>query len=139
MDGISLLLAGTVLGLTLLVSLFSGPYMAGENGEEKYYALLNAMMAAMLGLGCAARPVQPVGLVRGHGGRLVHAGAFYRDQPGALEAGVKYLVQIASGSMLVLLGIALVLAQTGTLALDHDQRRPEPAVAAPARWPGRCS
>jgi proton-translocating NADH-quinone oxidoreductase chain N len=45
--------------------------------------------------------------------------AFYRDQPGALEAGVKYLVQSAAGSVLVLLGVALVLAQTGTLDLER--------------------
>ena len=43
--------------------------------------------------------------------------AFYRDQPASLEAGVKYLVQSAVGSVLVLLGIALVLAVTGTLNL----------------------
>src|SRR5690606_17823235 len=43
--------------------------------------------------------------------------AFYREQPASLEAGVKYLVQSATGSVLVLLGIALVLAETGTLDL----------------------
>ncbi len=43
--------------------------------------------------------------------------AFYRDQPASLEAGVKYLVQSAVGSVLVLLGIALVLAMTGTMNL----------------------
>src|ERR1041385_793728 len=36
-DGISLLLAGCVLVLGTLVILFSGSYMAGEVGEEKYY------------------------------------------------------------------------------------------------------
>ncbi len=45
--------------------------------------------------------------------------AFYRDHPASLEAGVKYLVQSAAGSALVLMGIALVLAQTGTLNLDQ--------------------
>jgi proton-translocating NADH-quinone oxidoreductase chain N len=41
--------------------------------------------------------------------------AFYREQSASLEAGMKYLVQSATGSVLVLLGIAIVLAQTGTL------------------------
>src|SRR5512144_2781757 len=36
-DGISLLMAGCVLLLGTLVVLFSGSYMAGEAGEEKYY------------------------------------------------------------------------------------------------------
>ena len=44
--------------------------------------------------------------------------AFYRVQPASLEAGVKYLVQSAAGSALVLLGIALVFAQTGTMNLE---------------------
>ena len=45
MDGVGLVLAVTVLVLTFLVALFSIPYMAGEEGEEKYYALLVAMAA----------------------------------------------------------------------------------------------
>jgi proton-translocating NADH-quinone oxidoreductase chain N len=119
MDGISLLLAGTALGLTFLVSVFSMPYIAGEAGEEKYYALLVAMMGTMIGLGCAhdlfnlwvwfeAMAVASYMLV-----------AFYRDQRAALEAGVKYLVQSAVGSAFVLLGIAIVFAKTGTLELDQ--------------------
>jgi formate hydrogenlyase subunit 3/multisubunit Na+/H+ antiporter MnhD subunit len=87
-------------------------------GEEKYYAMLLAMMGVMIGLGCAgdlfnlwvwfeAMAVSSYLLV-----------AFYREQSASLEAGMKYLVQSALGSVLVLLGIALVLAQTGTLNLD---------------------
>lgn len=119
MDGVALLLAATVLGLTFLVIVFSMPYMAGETGEEKYYALLVAMAGTMIGLGCAhdlfnlwvwfeAMAIASYMLV-----------AFYRKQRGALEAGVKYLVQSAVGSVLVLLGIAMVLATTGSLELDE--------------------
>jgi proton-translocating NADH-quinone oxidoreductase chain N len=43
--------------------------------------------------------------------------AFYREQSVSLEAGMKYLVQSATGSVLVLVGVAIVLAQTGTLDL----------------------
>lgn len=119
LDGLSLLLAAVALALGTLVVLFSGPYMAGEPGQEKFYAMLVAMVGAMIGLGCAsdlfnlwiwfeAMAVSSYLLV-----------AFYRHQPASLEAGVKYLVQSATGSVLVLLGIALVLAQTGTLSLEH--------------------
>jgi proton-translocating NADH-quinone oxidoreductase chain N len=48
--------------------------------------------------------------------------SFYGKRPASLDASVKYLVQSAIGSFLILLGIALVLAQTGTLALDHLQQ-----------------
>jgi proton-translocating NADH-quinone oxidoreductase chain N len=44
--------------------------------------------------------------------------SFYTNQRGALEAGVKYLVQSAVGSVLVLIGISLIFAQTHTLRLD---------------------
>ncbi len=118
-DGLSLLLAGVVLFLTTFVVLFSGPYLDGEDGDEKYYALLSAMSAAMIGLGCAndlfnlwiwfeMMAIASFMLV-----------AFHRSQAGALEAGVKYLVQSAIGSAFVLFGIALVFGQAGTLNLDE--------------------
>lgn len=124
MDGISLVLAGTVLALGTLVLVFSMPYMKGDQGEEKYYALLLAMMGSMTGLGCSndlfnlwvwfeAMAVSSYLLV-----------AFYHEEPGSLEAGVKYLVQSAAGSALVLLGIAIVFAQAGSLRLDEIAQAP---------------
>ena len=53
MDGLGLFLAVTVLALGILVTLFSTQYMQGEVGEEKFYALLTAMIGAIIGLGCA--------------------------------------------------------------------------------------
>ena len=55
--------------------------------------------------------------------------AFYRDQPAALEAGFKYLVQNAAGSVLVVTGIALVFATTGSLNLAYIR-----TVAGPSPW-----
>ncbi len=118
-DALSLLLAGMTLTLGTLVILFSGAYMAGETGEEKYYAMLLAMMGLIIGLGSAgdlfnlwvwfeAMAVSSYLLV-----------AFYREQPASLEAGMKYLTQSAVGSVLALLGIAVVLGQTGSLDLDQ--------------------
>ena len=117
LDGLSLLLAAVALGLSTLVVLFSGAYMAGDTGQEKYYAMLLAMTGVMVGLGCAcdlfnlwiwfeAMAISSYLLV-----------AFYHEQLPSLEAGIKYLVQSATGSVLVLLGISLVLSQTGTLDL----------------------
>lgn len=117
MDDLGLLLAALSLGLGTLVVLYSGPYITAEHGREKYHALLVAMVAVMVGLGCAsdlfnlwvwfeAMAISSFLLV-----------AFYHEQPASLEAGVKYVVQSAVGSALVLFGIALVLADTGTLDL----------------------
>lgn len=117
LDGIALLLGATVTFLGLMVAIFSLRYMHGDEGEEKYYALLVAMVGSIIGLGCAAdlfnlwvwfevMAISSFMLV-----------AFYRDQPASLEAGLKYLVQSAAGSVLILLGIALVFASTGMLDL----------------------
>ena len=117
MDGLSLLLAAVALGLGTLVVLYSGPYLSREAGQEKFYAMLVLMISMIIGLGCAtdlfnlwiwfeAMAVTSYLLV-----------AFYRERPASLEAGIKYLVQSAAGSVLIVVGIALVLAATGTLEL----------------------
>ena len=127
-DGLSLLVAVVSLALALLVVLFSGPYMANEIGEEKYYAMLLAMTGLIIGLSCAsdlfnlwvwfeAMAVSSYLLV-----------AFYRRQPAALEAGIKYLVQSATGSVFVLFGIALVLGETATLNLENLRTYSQPST-----------
>ncbi|HEY6072700.1 MAG TPA: proton-conducting transporter membrane subunit, partial [Anaerolineales bacterium] len=114
-DGLSFLMTGTVLALGTLVILFSGPYMAGEVGEEKYYAMLLAMMGLMNGLVCATDLFNLWVWFEGMAISSYLLVAFYREQPASLEAGMKYLVQSATGSVMVLLGISLVLARFGTL------------------------
>lgn len=117
-DGISLVMGASALLLGTLASLFSIDYIAGEVGEEKFYAMMISMVAAVVGLSCAndlfnlwiwfeTMAISSYMLV-----------AFYSSQPGSLEAGVKYLVQSATGSMLVLVGIALVFMVTGETNLD---------------------
>jgi proton-translocating NADH-quinone oxidoreductase chain N len=114
-DGISLLMAGCVLLLGTLVVLFSGSYMMEEVGEEKYYAMLLAMMGLMIGLVAAGDLFNLWVWFEGMAISSYLLVAFYREQPASLEAGMKYLVQSATGSVLVLIGIAIVLAQAGTL------------------------
>lgn len=121
LDGLGLLLAMVALGLGTLVVLFSGPYMGRQVGQEKYYAMLVAMIGVMIGLGCAsdifnlwiwfeAMAVASYLLV-----------VFYREQSASLEAGIKYLIQSSAGSVLVLIGISLVFSQTGSLKLAEIQ------------------
>ena len=117
LDGLSLLLAAVALGLGTLVTLYSGPYLAKEEGQEKFYAMLVLMVSMITGLGCAtdlfnlwiwfeAMAITSYLLV-----------AFYREQPTSLEAGFKYLVQSAAGSVLVVIGVALLFAASGSLEL----------------------
>ncbi|NIM94421.1 MAG: hypothetical protein GTO18_12030 [Anaerolineales bacterium] len=117
-DGVSLLLAAITLGLGTLVVLYSGACLSNETGQEKYYAMIVAMIGVIMGLGCAndlfnlwiwfeAMAVCSYLLV-----------VFYRDQPMSLEAGLKYLAQGATGSVFILLAIGLVISQSGTVQLQ---------------------
>ena len=116
-DGISLLLSLAVLALGVMVSVFSGPYIGHETGQEKYHALLNAMIGGMLGLVCAGDLFNLWVWFETSAVASYMLVAYDSDQPASLEAGVKYLVQNSVGSMLVLIGIGLVFSQTGTLDL----------------------
>ena len=117
LDGLGLLLAAVTLGLGTLVVLYSGPYLSEDDGQEKFYAMLVLMISMIIGLGCAtdifnlwiwfeAMAVTSYLLV-----------AFYRERAASLEAGIKYLVQSAVGSVMIVVGIAIVLAATGSLEL----------------------
>ncbi|HPS41812.1 MAG TPA: proton-conducting transporter membrane subunit [Anaerolineaceae bacterium] len=113
-DGIGFLMAAVVLVLGLMVALFSVPYMTDERNEEKFFALLLITIGSIIGLVMSfdlfnlwvwfeVMAISTYFLV-----------AFYNEQSASLEAGVKYLVQSAVGSALVLFGIAILFAQTGT-------------------------
>ncbi len=121
LDGLSLLLATAVLALSTLVVIYSNTYMHGELGESKYYAMLVAISGVMVGLGCAADLFNLWLWFEAMAITSYLLVAFYRDQAASLEAGIKYLVQSAVGSVFVLMGIALVLAQTGTLDIVQIQ------------------
>lgn len=133
-DGISLLIAGAVLTLGTLVVLFSGSYMAGEVGEEKYYAMLLAMIGLMIGLSCAADLFNLWVWFEAIAISSYLLVAFYREQAASLEAGMKYLVQSAVGSVLVLAGIAIVLANAGTLDLPGVREAVERSDVSRWTW-----
>lgn len=117
-DGISMLLSILVLVLGVLVTIYSFTYIGKETSEEKFYALLVIMIGAINGLGCAldlfnlwvwfeVMTISSIVLV-----------AFYKNNASSLEAGVKYLIQSAVGSVMVVLGIAFIFFETGTLNLE---------------------
>ena len=120
-DGIGLLVAALALALGIAVVTFSGQAIRGEPGDEKYFALVLALTGSIVGLACAADLFNLWLWFEAMALSSYLLVAFHRTQPASLEAGVKYLVQSATGSALVLLGIALVLAQSGTLDLTLIQ------------------
>lgn len=120
-DAISLVLAAVALTLGTLVAWYSGSYIRDEENEDKYYAMLTALVGVIIGLGCATDLFNLWVWFEGMAISSYLLVAFYRNQPGSLEAGLKYLVQNALGSVFVLIGIAIVLAVTGTVNLAEIQ------------------
>jgi len=95
--------------------------------------MLVAMIGAIIGLGAAADLFNLWVWFEAMAVASYMLVAFHREQPASLEADVKYLVQSATGSVMVLIGIAGVLAQTGTLNLHEMSRAPAtPLVQAAA-------
>ncbi len=117
-DGVSLLLAAAALALGTLVVFYSKAHMSGKLGDEKYYSSVIAMTGMIIGLGCANDLFNLWVWFEGMAVSSYLLVVFYRDRPTALEAGVKYLVQSMVGSVMVLIGIALVFAYTGEVSFD---------------------
>lgn len=127
LDGLSLLLAVLALGLGTLALLYSGPYLSGEAGAEKFYTMLVMLIGTMIGLTASGDLFNMWVWLEAMSVLAYLLVAFYRDIPSSLEAGMKYLVQSAAGSVLILFGIAMVLAQTGTLNLVEISAAGQPS------------
>jgi proton-translocating NADH-quinone oxidoreductase chain N len=124
------LIGGLALGLGLCVAVYSGRYLALDRRYETYYPLLLLLVAGILGMVmatdlfglymfCELMSVTAYVLV-----------AFRRRTDTAVEAGFKYLVMGSVGTITLLMGIALLYRERGTLAL------PPALIATPAVAPG---
>jgi len=118
-DRLSSFLALLGLTLGLIVSVYSVRYMEHDEGAEKFFPLLLLMIAGLVGIAVAAdlfslwvffelMCVSSYVLV-----------AFRKENWEPVEAGVKYLVMSAAGSMLVLLAISYVFFQVGALSFEE--------------------
>lgn len=133
-DSLSVLLTALALTMISLIVVFSDPYLKESEGAEKHYALLIALCAAIVGLGCAADLFNLWVWFEAMAIASYPLVVFYRRDRLALEAGVKYLVQSSIGSVFVLLGIALVLFVAGTLDIAEIPQALPDAVAGTPLW-----
>jgi len=124
-DGYALLFLTLLLSAVGILIIISLPYLrARRHGEEAYYALLLFASVGMGVLACSNHFASFfLGLETLTVSLYVLLGYLRAERP-SLEAAAKYLVLAAMASALLLFGIALLYAATGTLAL--------PAVAAAA-------
>jgi multicomponent Na+:H+ antiporter subunit D len=113
-DGLSFLMLFTIYLVGFLVAVFSIDYMESYGSKANYYALFLLMIAGMSGLVLATDLFTiyiflEVSAIASYG--LVAFGLGYEE----LEASFKYLMLSAFASALVLLGIVLAFAFTGSV------------------------
>jgi multicomponent Na+:H+ antiporter subunit D len=114
LDGLSLLLLIVVNGVALLVLIFSIEYMKHYGDKAKYYALFLLMLAGMNGV-VLAHDLFGLYVFLEVAACSSYALVAFGLEHDELEAAFKYLVLAAAASALILLGIALVYARTGSL------------------------
>lgn len=124
----------TVLA-TIVVVLLSYRYLEQQGvRRDEYYALL--LMAA-LGSAVLAASVHFVSFFLGLellSVSLYGLVAYRYDEPLNLEAGVKYLVVAGTSSAFLLFGMALVYAETGSLALSQIAAAPATSAVTDLGW-----
>ena len=122
-----LALSALSLGLGLCTAWYSGRYMSRDPRYASYYPLLPLLLAALLGmvmatdlfnlyLFCELMSIASYVLV-----------AFRRHTDTAIEAGFKYLILGSVATLIMLLGIAAIYRETGSVALPL----PDGTIAGP--------
>jgi NADH-quinone oxidoreductase subunit N len=118
LDGWALLLLALVLGATFVVVLLAHGYLQRRGGRrEELYVLL---VLAAVGAGVLVASTHVASFFLGLeilSVSLYALLAYDRTSPRGLEAGLKYLVLAASSAAFLLLGLAFLYADTGTMDL----------------------
>jgi len=119
MDGFAVFGMGLLVLAALAVVMLSYRYLRGYTGwrEEYYVLLLIATLGAAVLVACDHFASFFLGL-EALSVSLYALIAFFPGQPHSLEAGLKYLVLAATSAAFLLLGIALIYADIGTLQFE---------------------
>ncbi len=123
----ALFIGGIALGLGLCVAIYSGHYLLLDHRYRTYYPLLLLLVAGLLGMMmatdlfglyifCELMSVTAYVLV-----------AFRRRTATAVEAGFKYLIMGSVGTLTLLMGVALIYRETGSLTLPQT-------IVTPGIW-----
>jgi proton-translocating NADH-quinone oxidoreductase chain N len=128
MTGLSLTISALTLFLASLAIVFSFREIETHPEADKYYVMLLVLTGMTIGLVCAADLFNMWVWFEGTAISSYLLVAFYKNHDHALAAAMKYFVQTAVGSVLVLFGIALVLLQNHTLGFARLTVSPSPLL-----------
>jgi multicomponent Na+:H+ antiporter subunit D len=116
LDSLSLLVLLAISGVALCALVFSIEYMKPHGAKARFYALFLLMLAGMNGVVLSHDLFGLYVFLEVAAGSAYALIAFGLEKP-ELEASFKYLVLSAAASALLLLGIALIYARTGSLGM----------------------
>ena len=132
LDSLSLLVLLAISGVALCALVFSVEYMKPHGAKSRFYALFLLMLAGMNGVVLSHDLFGLYVFLEVAAGSAYALIAFGLEKP-ELEAAFKYLVLSAAASALLLLGIGLIYARTGSL----DMKVVSDALAADPAAPDR--
>ncbi|MFD1512203.1 hydrogen gas-evolving membrane-bound hydrogenase subunit E [Halomarina rubra] len=117
MDGLAFLVALLASGVGVLVFTYSGGYMHGEPGQDKYYTTLLVFMGAMLGVALAADLVALFVFWE-----LTSVSSFllighYQREASSIYASRKSMLITVAGGLFMLVGFLFLHDVTGSFAL----------------------
>ncbi|MBC8447996.1 MAG: hypothetical protein H8D78_09615 [Chloroflexi bacterium] len=113
----ALMVAGVALGLGMLVTVYSGRYLAFDGRHESYYPLLLLLVTGLVGMVMAADLFNLYMFCELMSIAAYVLVAFRHRLATAIEAGFKYLIMGSVGTVTILMGLSFVYRETGTLAL----------------------
>lgn len=114
----AMVIAGTALGLGLLVTVYSARYLALDQRQETHYPLLLLLVTGLVGMLMATDLFNLYMCCELMSATAYVLVAFRRRTRTAIEAGFKYLVMGSVGTVTMLMGIALIYRETGSAALS---------------------
>jgi len=123
-------IAGIALGLGLLVTVYSGRYLALDRRYETYYPLLLLLVTGLVGMVMAEDLFNLYMFCELMSAAAYVLVAFRRHTDTAIEAGFKYLVMGSVGTVTILMGVSFIYRETGQLALSHLAGVPGPWTRA---------
>ena len=114
-DPLSLFVGLIITAACALSSIYSIKYMSKDDGLGKYYTLFLLLAGSMIGFVFTGDLFNMYVMLEIMTFAAIALTAFRTQKDKALEAGFKYLVIGGLGSSLILMGTALIYAQTHTL------------------------
>jgi multicomponent Na+:H+ antiporter subunit A len=133
-DGLSLLFALLISGIGTLVMVYSGGYLAGHHQLGRFFAIILAFMAAMLGLVLADNLLLLFAFWELTSLTSYLLIGFEHERPAARAAALQALLVTGAGELAMLAGLILLGQVGGSLELSQLLTRGE-AIRADALYP----